>query len=299
MNWLIPALLAPAIYSANIFVDKYIVSKEIKDYRVVPIFTGLAGAVIGTAIWSQSGQPVLPPRVMVITLASGAMITLATFIYFKVLISEEASKVNLLLQAIPVFILLLGYIFLHEPLSVSQLAGFLLILIPVAIICAGSDSGKFKLTSALYWILLADLVWAASAVLTKFAIESSSFLKTISYQNWGLGLGGLLIYALSPTIRSGFNKIFLAKRRKGPILIFGNEVLYISTKVLTFFAFSLAPAALVSVLEGTQVFYGMLLGWILTILIPKVFKENISTKDLIKKVFWAAVVLVGIVLISY
>jgi hypothetical protein len=54
------------------------------------------------------------------------------------------------------------------------------------------------------------------------------------------------------------------------------------------------PAALVNVVTLVQSFYAITLGAILSILMPKVFKEDISRRNVSKKVIGAAIMIAGI-----
>ena len=80
------------------------------------------------------------------------------------------------------------------------------------------------------------------------------------------------------------------------ILVF-NEIMFIFSKALTFFSFTLGPAVLVNVLEGTQVFYAIVYGWILMQIAPKVFKEDMSKEGITKKLIFACILFLGIWLV--
>jgi hypothetical protein len=64
-------------------------------------------------------------------------------------------------------------------------------------------------------------------------------------------------------------------------------------------AFTLAPVAIVSIIGSTQVFFGLLYGTVLTILFPKLFKENISKQTLVRKLILAIIAFTGIFLVSF
>lgn len=77
-------------------------------------------------------------------------------------------------------------------------------------------------------------------------------------------------------------------------VMFFNEILFIISKAFTFLAISLGPVALVGVLGGTQVFYGFLYGILLTLLFPKIFQEDISKNEIVKKLLFAVILFIGI-----
>jgi len=78
-----------------------------------------------------------------------------------------------------------------------------------------------------------------------------------------------------------------------------SESLFIVSKAIVFFALSTGPAALVSaVLEGTQVVYAICFGWILTLVYPRIFQEDISRVGLVQKSLVAGALLFGVWLVQ-
>ena len=55
MDWLIFALVAPAIFSVGNFVDKYNLERQIKDFSIIPVYSGVTGLLIGTIFWVING----------------------------------------------------------------------------------------------------------------------------------------------------------------------------------------------------------------------------------------------------
>jgi hypothetical protein len=141
-------------------------------------------------------------------------------------------------------------------------------------------------------------MWALAGVLIKFAINATSFTKILPYESWGIGIGGIILFLLFPGIRKAFLKSIKTLKKPTIGILLGNEAVFVSAKAITFLAYSLGPVALVSVLGGTQVFFGIIYGIFLTLLFPKIFKEDIDKNTLIKKGILGFGVLVGIILMS-
>lgn len=302
MNWLVYALVSPALYAIVNFIDKYVLSRQIKDYRGVIIYTGIVAFFFGSIVWLLTGMPSLPLQSALIVLFAGMLLVFAGAIYFKVLSTEETSSVILLFQAIPVFVLIFSYIFLHETITALQLVGFFLILAASIELSMGprkkNKKIRFHLSRAFYLIMVCDVLWALAAVLMKFAINANSFTKILSYESWGLGVGSLVLFILFPEIRGAFLKTQRSMNRQKLAILVGNEVIFATSKALGFLAYSLGPVALVSVLGSTQTFIGILYGWILTLFFPLVFKEDVSKRGLIRKFALAGVTAYGIWILS-
>jgi putative Mn2+ efflux pump MntP len=132
----------------------------------------------------------------------------------------------------------------------------------------------------------------------KFALNISSFSEVISYESFGIAIGALILYMGTPMIRKAFHKTNAKLTRKARALILANESLTILAKAFMFFAFSIGPVTLVSIVEGTQTFIAIGYGLILGTLLPKVFKGEAHIPDLPKKLGCAALALVGLYLLT-
>ena len=77
----------------------------------------------------------------------------------------------------------------------------------------------------------------------------------------------------------------------------GGEVLNLSAKLMMAFATLSAPIALVWIINGTQPFIILAMGWIMTIFIPHIIKEKITRKYLVQRVISMLVMFVGIYLL--
>lgn len=297
-NWLTFALLAPLVFTGVNFVDKYIVEKEVKDYRGMPIYGTIMGLIMGTLFWILTGFPILNLKDTLILLLTGSITIWAAALYFQAISMEEASRVILLFQMTPILVLIMSYIFLGERITLQQLVGFFLILLAVIGVSDSIKKGGFQLSKAFWLILAVDFMWAISAILIKFSINETSFTQVLSYESWGLGLGGLLLYAFFPSIRNSFNYSIKTVRKTALVIMFGNEGLFVFGKSLQFFAYSLGNAALVSIIGSTQVFIGIIVGIVLTIFLPHIIKEDITKTILVKKLALAVVMFIGLVLIG-
>jgi drug/metabolite transporter (DMT)-like permease len=297
MNWILIALLAPATYAIVTFIDKYLLSGVVKDYKAMPIYTAIVGFLAGTIFWLYNGFPLLTVRDSLIVLSTGILTGFSLITYFKALSEEETSNVTVLFQMFPIITLIFAYIFLHEILTTKQFLGFFLMLSAALLTSVKRDNSKFNFSKAFLLILIYDILWASSGILMKYAINANSFSRVITYESWGIGVGGIFIYILFADIRKAFNKSIKNVKIKTLAIIGLNETVFVIAKSLTFLAFSLGPAAIVSVLETSQTFFAILYGWILTLLIPTIFKEDISTKGLGKKILAAIILLAGVVLV--
>ncbi|MEO6508590.1 MAG: hypothetical protein ABIO02_01430, partial [Patescibacteria group bacterium] len=76
-----------------------------------------------------------------------------------------------------------------------------------------------------------------------------------------------------------------------------NEIFYLAARYTGYFAISLISVGLVSILAGLQPVFVLIYGVILSLWFPKILKEVISKKIVLRKAFSIVVMLVGLILI--
>jgi drug/metabolite transporter (DMT)-like permease len=298
LSWFFYALLAPALYSCITFIDKYLLEREVPDYRGMPIYGAIMAAIFGVLLWAGLGLPRVPPGVALPVLLTGMLGIWGVALYFRALADEHGSTIVVLVQMIPLFVLILSFVFLDERIAALQLLGFGLILGAALAVSRRPGPFRLRLSAAFGWMLLASLMWAAQLVLFKALVTETPFARVVAWEAWGFGLGGLVLYAAFPPIRGAFHATLRTVRRRALAVIFANEGLSIAAKLVGFLAISLGPVALVSVLGSTEVFMAVLLGWLLTLAAPKVYHEEIAPSDLLRKGALAGVMFAGLLLVG-
>ncbi len=293
MSWLIYALLAPFVFTVVNFVDKLILGKYIHNPLIMLPFVSLMAFVNGSILWVLTGFPVLNVHDAVIVMLSGMLAAVGSVLYFKALAVEEASKIIVLIQIQPVMVLLLAFLLLHETIAPVQLVGFVLILGAVLALSMRKGIGGVR-PSVLVSLVIVNFLWSLSVVLFKFVAEGSDFTRLLSYESWGMALGGVLIYLFVPAMRRAFREALPAIPRRALGIIGINETVFVIAKLMTLAAVAMGSTALVSVLGGTQIFFGIVMGWALTVIAPAVYKENITRNELLRKGAVALVLFVGI-----
>lgn len=293
------SLLAPAIYASNSFIDKYVLERKIGNPAGMPVYSGLAALILGTGVWLLSSTPSLSPHNGLLLVGSGVASLYALSLYFYALRHSHTSYIISLLQMTPVFTLALSLIFLDATISGWQLLAFFIILVGVLGLNFNFErlEGRLHLGIAFWAMLVANLLLSVSILLVTFSVDLSGFTPILIYQSWGLALGGLSLLAVKP-VRHAFWQNFRSAGASTLAIMFGNETLFNVANATTFLAVSIGPAALVSVLSGTQVFYGLVFGTLLTLALPHIFKENISKTSLGRKIVFAALLFSGVALLS-
>lgn len=310
MDWLILALIAPIVYTIVNFTDKFVVGKAIPDANSIPIFLAIVHATIALIIWIIAGFPILDAKLTSLLMVSGALIIVGTFMLFRALITEETSKIVMWTQLLPVVTLILAVTLLDEQLTALHYIGFFIIF--ASTLGLSFDSASLRITPAFVYILIAIVFWAVSDIILKYAFnlypdvlgnpasafDLWAFLNVIIYQSAGFAIAGLLIYIFIPNIRKSFAQHIGNAPPYALAILFANESLFILRQFIRSLAIALGSVALVSVLGGTRIFLGIILGWGLTRLAPEIFAENITRQELQRKFLFSIILFIGIIMLS-
>lgn len=300
MSWIVPALIAPLVFTTINFTDKFVIERAVRDTRAMPIYSGIVTFFWGVVFWLATGTPVFDPQTTLLLLGQGVLLTFGAALYFRALGTEATSSVIILLQTTPVIVLALSFVFLGATISEEEALGFVLILsaaIGISIV-QSPQGGGFKLSPAFFMISIGNTMVAVALVLAKFNVDNLPVPQVLAYQNMSFGLGALILCLLP-----GFRHAFLDSLRNVPRRVLGvigyNESLFTLVQLVKLIAFALGgPVALVSVLESTQIFFGVFFGWALTLIAPKTFQEDIRARTLLRKGAMTLMLFTGIGLLA-
>lgn len=296
--WMIFALLAPASFTLVNYVDKFVVSRVVRDPMAVPVFTMLVGLVVGTGLWLVGGRALLPTHDALLLLASGMVTVWAAVFYFVALAESETATVIVLLQVTPVMVLVLAWVFLGQALVFRQIAGFALILAAAIGVTWSPDDGGFRINRAFWFVLATDLLSAVGIVLFAGVVSETGFITEVAYESWGIAIGGAVALAALPRMRRALATVWRETRGRALAVVSVNEFGYVVAKLFGFIALSGGPAALVSVLSGTQVFFGIAYGWVLSQVAPQIFGDRPNNSVLVRNMLLASTLLIGVWLVQ-
>ena len=231
--------------------------------------------------------------------ACGVLYMGAMLFYLRAIQSEEASVVAPLFQANTLFTFLLGWFFLHEKLGWAQLVGAALVVggaLSLSVDKHFRFKGGFKLRLVLL-MLAATFAVAVSTVLFKFFAVRDAFWTTTFWTFAGEGLFGAVLLAIPHDRRQ-----FLALFRRNPGAVIGingaNELINLGAGLGVRYASLLAPVALVSAISSTSTFFVFAFGILLTLFFPRLGREDLSARTLIRKALGALLITAGVVLIE-
>lgn len=298
-NWFYLSLVAPIVWTIVNHFDKYLLSRVFKNNGTgaLFIFSGLFSifVTISIILFFDSSVLSLPLRDILILLVTGSLNGFAFYLYLYVLNTEETSIVVPLLQLTPVFTYLLGYIVLGEVLTSQQLIASLIVLCGVLLISIDLDiDNKVGIKhSALGLVALASLLFALHDVLFKFIAVKDSFINSTFWQYLGIACVAFFTFIFSAKYREEFVQMFKSNHAKVISLNVFSEILYITGNLFSNFATLFAPVVLVSVVGSYQPLFVFTVGILLTVFLPKIANEKITTRHLLQKLVSIIIIIIG------
>ena len=291
MNWIFLSLLAPLFWASSNFVDKYILGKYTRGIFDFVFFSTITSWFLFATIFLFIGVPELS-WYSLIPIATGMILIYSYGFYGKALEQGDTSSLVILFKLIPVITVIFAFAFLSQTLSSNELFGFVIVLFGATIVSFEKSKGVF--IKGFGMILIAILMWSVMTLFIDYGLTKMSFWDYFMLDNLGSALAGLTMFIIPSIRRQVIEGIKTAQ--------LGKYVWFSWNNILDFFgqmsikkALAIAPSAgLVTVVMQVQSFYAILIGVLLTLLIPSVIKEDISAPTLIKKSIGATVMFLGI-----
>ena len=246
-----------ALLSAGTLGLVTVLDKRLASYSMPSLGAFYAGScipllVIGGGVLAIAGLPAGSDMVRVLTAAlSGLLWGGALSMMFWGYKLEEASRASAIIHTFPVFVAILGVVFLGETLSAGQWAAIVIVVAGASTISLwGSGGGMFiRLNRSLPILLGASALTALGLVTSKYALEELPVGLVFGLRNLGMGL-----VMVSLTRPRDFRMLGRAVRdwRTALTLFLAEYSLAPLAVVLNVTAISLGPVSLVATVTATR-----------------------------------------------
>lgn len=291
MSWISLALIAPFFWAFSNFIDKYVLSKHTKGIFDFLFFSTITSWVFFIGLLIFNGLPDFTVYSF-IPVATGMILIYSYGFYAKALEQGETSALVILFKLIPVTTVILAFVFLGQTLSQREILGFLVVLIGAIIVSLNKGNGGT--INGFGMIVIAIVIWSVMTLFIDFGLTKMSFWHYFTLDTLGSALAGPTLLIIPSVRRQVISGIKTANSSKYN-WFFWNNVLDLLGQMSIKKALSIAPSAgLVTVVMQVQSFYVILIGVLLTLFVPHIIKEDISSGTLIKKFAGAAVMFSGV-----
>lgn len=300
MNWLLIAIISYLLYAVIFVIDKFLLSQTKLQPSVyafyIGLFSGLAVLVLIPFDFS-----IISIEQIIISFIAGILFILATFFFYKSIQMGEVSRITPIIGGtIPIFTLVLMYLFLGERLTINQLSAFcflvlggVIMLWPRKKIKVGQGMVKIPLIKRLPLAILAALFYSGSFVLTKFIYNELSFINGFVWIRIG-GVIGSLLLLFSSDLRKIIFRVSKSIKSKTVKLAVFSKCLSALAFILLNYAIYLGSVTLVNALQGVQYVLLLVLAFFLSKKFPEIIREQIGREVIIKKVLAILFISIGL-----
>ena len=304
---LIVAILAATLYALTNHIDKYLISKVVKnaDSRSLIVFSTLVAGFAMSIIYAFicGFQFEIDFKSFLLLLFNSTLYVFSLFYYFKALNRDDTTIVVIMFQFVPVFILFLSPLVLgSQNLSTVQLIGCLVTTLAATAVTYEPEKKRFNKEKLVTLAMMAfvSLSYAIWFIIEKVVTQDHDFNQTMMWTNITLFVVGVFIFVFLKSYRRAFGGMLKSNGTKIVGLNLINELLNSFGGVCSTLAGTMIPVALVSFISpGVQPFAVMVIGILITKLFPKIEKESITRKDIIKRVITIIFCIIGLACIEF
>src|SRR3989344_4257087 len=315
MSWLHIVLIAYFILSITNLVDKIFLSTIVAKSVVYMLWVNvlsvvvIAGFVIAVIIYQSFGGEigflgaltVLPPWFIGAAILAGVFFTLAIYFLYSGLQSGEASRVVPLIGgSIPVFTYLMT--FWYAPLDGRTLFAFVILIsgtVLISLMPRAVSTDARRDAKPLLYALASSLSFAALFVLTQYIFYAHGFINGVVWPR--LGAAGAIAGGVArPHVPRALWESFGGISRKQRAVWFTNQGFNALGFLGQLYAISLpgVSVAVVTALLGVQYSFVLIFATLLSLRIPTLLHEKVSSNTIIQKILAIGLIALGLYLVS-
>lgn len=293
MNWVILVVTASLLLAVVNTLDKYVLTKWVRNPLVSVLVLGLIGLVGGGAIFVTRGFAPMSAFNIFLALIAGICYLLAVIFYFKALKIEEMSRVVPLFYLSPLFILVFAAVFFGEIFNFLNYLGIFLLMIG-AIWISSRSFLKITFNLAFWWMMIAVVTWSANLLLVKYLLNFTDYWTIFAWIRIGGFIGMIpLLFIYLPELRRTTKKY----GKKVLVVMSLSETITLISILLVTIATSIGYVTLVEALSALQALFVLLIALALSVFRPSILKEELGGAVVLQKVIATILMFVGVILI--
>lgn len=296
MNWIFYAVLARLFWGFGDIASKYVLNDRVKNPYIYLIWTFMFGIITVLLIpFINFATPNLSEFIWLAI--AGFVIFFGCFPYIKALQMEDVTRINIWWGFIPIFALILDWVFTGKALDGVQILAFGMMLLGSVVASLHIGMGKIKISKAFWLMVLCCFAMAVYAVIVSSLTENMNFLSVYIWTYIFIFIFSLLLF-----ISKKYRKVFFAELKRADKVVAGAAiwVAFVDTisSMMNVFALSLGPAALVFATEGFQPIFVFVTVLILSLFTRVNLKEEMDKRNMILKLAALALMVSGIFVLN-
>ncbi|MEJ5999599.1 EamA family transporter [Paucibacter soli] len=253
------AQISPIAYAVTNIVDKRLLSTYFSEGGVstLLIFSSLLSAIVIPCAYAMD------PTVFTMSPGNiGGMVLVAVinvlllWAYLRALSQDDPTTVVIFYQMVPVLSLGVGYVLLHEIVTLKQGLAMIVIMLGTGIasfdLRMGSRGFKRKTVG---FMLIACSCWAAETVVFKMVALDARVWPSLFWTSVAHVALGMAVFSCSTTSRRSFLEKFRDQRKGIITLCVLNETLYVVGNTMIYIVAMETVVALVALMQTFQAVY--------------------------------------------
>ncbi len=298
------SLLSSFIWASTNHIDKYLISKVAKegDYKGLIVFSSFVSGILVLPFFLivtrfKIGIDFLALLYILLAVISAFI---AIIFYFKALGNNDTALLIAIYQTIPLFIYILGLVFLGEQLTLKQVLGGLIILLSAIFITFDFKNLNFQKNKkiALFLMLGSSILYSLQDIFFRLATLRVDFNIINAWHNIIMVVLGVVLISIKD-FRNSFIDIVKSNGKRVFSLNILNEIIYASANIIANYAMTLSPVAIVSILStGMQPMFAFVIGLLGIILLPKIFDDKEARADKVQKIICMLCSIIGLIIFN-
>jgi len=297
--WLLVIVLAYLFFALSSFGDKLVLQGPPKP-KPYTFWSGILN-ILAIVIIPFVGLTIPTANLFFWIILDAIVFVLAIYLGFSAVEYFEISKVTATIGATqPIFIFFISWFFWgYQLLSLSNFSAFLLLFAGSILI---SFDKKPELTKQyLKFTFLASLMFSLDYVLLKYIFTNFPFIHGLIWRSIFIALVVLVLLIKKSNRKEIFEKRNTSNKKLRKTFL-ATQVAGGTANILQSFAISLAPIAflpIVNSLRGLQYVFLFIITLFFSIFFPKILKEKINKKIIIRKTVSIFLIVSGLIVLVF
>jgi drug/metabolite transporter (DMT)-like permease len=293
------ALMAATCYAIANILDKIIMTDHVERPMTKAFYGGIMAPFVALPAFFLGGQVIPSPKVLGLSLLAGLSFFMTVILIMRAMQLEEVSRLALLKQLTPIFVVGLSFLMLEEVLSINQYMG-IGVLVFAGLISSldhpkqGIPSLKFNKPFLL--VITSNLFAAFSFVLLKYLLNFQSFWTILYWEQFGLFIAAPFVLLAGSKYRAEVKDILFRKPKALGLLVATTTALMSATLSLTA-GFSKASASIVASINTINPLFTLIFVIVLQRIGFEQFEEHLSRTEILVKTFATLMFVAGIYLV--
>lgn len=290
MYWFVLGIIASVFWGIATVIDKIMLTRYIENPYTYHLFLTLSLMPI-ILVYYILFPVKFNPYFSGIGFIGGVILGISFLLYNKALMIEEVSRVAPLMRLTSIFTLLFGFLILGEKLTPLRYLGVLILTVG-GFLVSWKGKGVGGISKVFFLIIILDIGLSMSDIISKYVLGHISYFSLLFYGMVGTLCGRLLLLG-SSKIRMDFVDLL----REVKLWIYPITLLSMTSAYAAYLAYykaiSITQVSLVGAIPSLNPLFVLIFAGALSLFIPKILKEEFTTRTTVVKSIAILLVFIG------